>query len=306
MERLPWRALTAVGVHCWVRRDDCLPVWGQGNKFYKLYFNLQLAPETAVLVSFGGAFSNHIHALALAGQHLGRKTVGIIRGERPARLSPTLVDAERAGMQLHFVSRAQYRTFTQAVPDADWRQHIAEWVGAPSAWVIPEGGNNAQGLQGCRVLGEAIAPFVAEQAINEVLLATGTGTTLAGVAQGLAGAGCSSAGSARVTGISVLGAPKPGDTHLQQQIADSLGRQDPGNWSLLEGFHEGGYGRTSPALLAFMADFERENGVALDQVYTGKLFWAVANLARQGRWPAGTQLLLLHTGGLQGLRGLDF
>lgn len=305
IEPLQWPALEALGVHCWVRRDDLLPGWCQGNKFYKLYFNLQKAPVQACLVTFGGAFSNHIYALALAGEALGRKTVGIIRGERPAVLSPTLLDAQAAGMQLVFVSRQRYRELTGQRCLAQLPVDIEVQLSATGGyWLIPEGGANALGVQGCEVLGRDIGR---RGEFDEVLLAAGTAATLAGVALGVGAESTSdSARPTRVTGVSVLGPVKSGGLPLTDNVSAWLGQRTAAPWGLIESAAPGRYGQTTPALDEFMDQFQSETGVQLDHVYTGKLFWVILQQALAGRWPEGSRLLAIHTGGLQGMRGRNF
>ncbi|UTA49342.1 pyridoxal-phosphate dependent enzyme [Simiduia sp. 21SJ11W-1] len=294
LERLHWQPMAEQGLECWIRRDDLLPAWCQGNKFYKLYYNLLQAPEGVPLVSFGGAFSNHLYALAMACQALERQAIGIVRGERQARLSPTLEDAEAAGMQLVFVSRQAYRTLC-ALEGRALMQAVAEQLGAGEYCVIPEGGANALGMRGCEVLGQDIAR---RGEFTEVCLAAGTATTLAGVAKGLGQAG-------RVAGVSVLGPLKAGSLPLAARVCGLLGEPQLQNWQLLEGMAPGRYGQCTEALAAFMADFFEDTGVQLDHVYTAKLFWVLQHLAEAGRWPRGSRVLAIHTGGLQGLRGLE-
>lgn len=317
MEKLSWPVLDSLSIECWIRRDDLLPAWCQGNKFYKLYYNICSAPKAARWVSFGGAFSNHLYALALAGKELGHKTVGIVRGERPAHLSPTLCDAEAAGMELIFMSREKYRALTAHNGfTSDWSQiksEVAHYLGRDDDWIVPEGGANRAGLDGCKHLGLDIGQ---RGRFTDVLLAVGTGTTLAGVAQGLASADRPSISHAaeryptgyvpQVTGVSVLGALRSSRSTLKEEINLMLNAQDTVNWRLLEGVSPGAYGRSTPELEAFMVEFKRDTGVQLDQVYTAKLFWVIQQQAKAGLWPAGSKLLAIHTGGLQGLRGLHF
>lgn len=302
VQRLHWPPLGSRGIDLWLRRDDLLPAWCQGNKFYKLYHNLTGLQPGQWVLSFGGAYSNHLHALALAGQALGLQTVGIVRGQRPARLSPTLRDAEAAGMALVFVSRAEYGRWADcAVPDQldAW---LSQLTGLPAGQyrLVPEGGGNRAGFMGCKALGADIRQRLGHglpHSFDECLVAVGTGTTLAGLAASLPG-------HWRVAGIPVLADSSGAYADLQARVQRWLQGQPHCHWQLLPGFAGAGYGRVSPDLLAFMRDFYHHTGVQLEQVYTAKLLQAISNLASQGRWPAGTRLLALHTGGLQGLRGL--
>ena len=307
MQHIPWSVMDEHGVELWLRRDDLLPTWCQGNKYYKLYHNLKRIRAGQVVVSFGGPFSNHLHALALAAKNYGMPCIGIVRGERPVKLSPTLVDVEAAGMRLIFVSRSYYRELTSESCTQTLQDVIAVLIGADPAsfQVVPEGGANDLGVLGCVELGRDIARrsmalFGAGQPFNDVLVAVGTGTTLAGLAIGLPGNWC-------VSGVSVLGESlKAGQVSLSDAIAKKVGKSRAANWRLIEGYGLGGYGRSTPELVAFMDNFLEHTGIVLDQVYTGKLFWAIAQQVQHGYWNRGSRLLAIHTGGLQGRRGLGW
>ncbi|WP_390594601.1 1-aminocyclopropane-1-carboxylate deaminase/D-cysteine desulfhydrase [Simiduia litorea] len=295
------------GLELWVRRDDLLPAWCQGNKYYKLYHNLHAVNDCRVVVSFGGAFSNHLHALALAAQAYGIVCVGIVRGERPVRLSPTLADVEAAGMRLVFASRVEYRRLTGALPESERLAAVARLLNRDplELHVVPEGGANAAGMAGCTELGvsiaaQALAQFGRPSPYDDVLLPVATGTTLAGLAMGLPR-------DWSVSGVSVLGATlKGGRSPVSDEITQSIGSVPSAKWRLMEGDGLGGYARTTPALLAFMDEFYDETGILLDQVYTGKLFWVIAQQAQREYWRPRSRLLALHTGGLQGRRGLEW
>ena len=282
-----------------MRRDDLIHPELSGNKFYKLYFNLQQAVEaghTRVL-SFGGAYSNHIHALAAAGKTYGLETVGVIRGPEPAEYSPTLQDAARWGMQLHFVDRSAYRLKDTAA----MREQLESELGA--AYIVPEGGANLLGARGCAMMAKATQ---AQLACDALCVAVGTGGTLAGIASALEG-------EAEAIGIPVV----KGDIYREGGLVDEVssllgelieakGRAEPAaHWQLLEGYHGGGYGKCTPSLTAFIHRFERDTGVPVEPVYTAKLFRAIEQLALDGYWRRGTRLVAVHTGGLQGRRGFQ-
>lgn len=297
-QRLSWSVAQAAGVELWLRRDDCLPAWGQGNKFYKLYHNLKRWRPGQVCVSFGGAYSNHLHALALAGVHFKVPCVGIVRGLKPPRLSPTLTDAINAGMRLVFVSRKDYGRRACADIDDDLRNWCSDVCGlsASSLLIIPEGGANTEGVLGACDLGEQL--LLNQPDCEQIWLAVGTGTTLAGVARSAA-----RVGRCKVVGVPVIGPDKTaGYGSLTATINEFAPNLD--NWELLTGYSLGGYARTRPDFLAFLQQFQAETGVVLDHVYTGKLFWALKFSLEQGRVAAGTRLVAIHSGGLQGLRGL--
>lgn len=296
LQKLTWSLAQQKGVDVLVRRDDLIDSYLSGNKFYKLFYNLRAAQALGFtqLLSFGGAYSNHIYALAAAAQQYGFKAIGVIRGERPKHLSQTLIDAEAWGMQLHFVSRADYREKCSAELSAVLRSRYGDF------FEIPEGGANAYGVMGASVIGSALRQQLGTD-YTAVCVASGTANTLAGLAAGLVQSqGAQVAGS--VLGFSVLkGVGDLGAQVIRQQ--QSIGRQTE-NWRLISGYHCGGYAKKLPdAVRQFMADFERNTHCKLDPVYTLKMCWGVAQLLQQNYWSRGSRLILVHTGGLQGRRG---
>lgn len=295
LQPLSWQWARRYGVDVAMRRDDLVDASLSGNKFYKLFYNLQHAKALGHqrLLSFGGAYSNHLYALAAAGRKFGFDTLGVIRGERPQVLSPMLRDVARWGMQLHFVSRSEY----QHKDSPEFHETLGKRYG--DFYAIPEGGANAYGLQGAQVMGWALDRQM-QGDYSDVCLACGTGNTLAGVAAGLSK---TPSAAVNVLGFSVLKGEGTLATGILAQH-QSLGLQ-VNNWRLISGYHGGGYGKKLPATLdIFRRDFERENRVELDPVYTAKMCWGVAQLMAQGYWPRGSRLVLVHTGGLQGRRGL--
>lgn len=271
-----------------LRRDDLLSSHYPGNKFYKLFFNIQSALNQGceALVSFGGAYSNHIHALAAVGKQYQIATVGMIRGHRPKVLSPTLKDAQALGMRLLFLDKTHYR-------DKDispWLNTLKQDYG--SLFIIPEGGANIEGVKGCRVLGKAISSLKP----STVCCAVGTGTTLAGIIAGLDyGIEC--------LGFSVL----KGDDSLTHDVASWLGQLscDHSNWRIVNDYHHGGYAKVPTELMAFMQEIEVANDVLLEPVYIAKVLWGVRELALQNYWPEGSRIDIVHGGGLQGRRGFN-
>lgn len=284
-------ALADVSLSLW--RLDCLPGVLSGNKYYKLGENLRRAQAAGVsrVASFGGAWSNHLHALAQAGQDANVQTLGLVRAEADLPLTAMLEDARRWGMELHFLSRSDYR-----------RRHSSEFMEAlarvyPDTWWVPEGGSNPEGVAGCVTLGREIAQNLPAGEVA-VALACGTGGTLAGVAAGLA------AETAVHRKIRVYGYPVVKGDFYPRTIRDLLWRSglEADNWTVEEGAVSGRYGSCSPALAAFICDFYERHKVALEPVYTGKLLYALYQQVGGGRW-RGQHLIALHTGGLQGLRG---
>ena len=306
LQLLSWNLARQKGVEVLIRRDDLIDEHLSGNKFYKLFYNLREAKALGhtQLLSFGGAYSNHIYALAAAAKTYGFNAIGVIRGERPKQLSPTLQDAEAWGMKLHFVSRTAYRERESLELLADLRSCYGDF------FEIPEGGANSFGCQGAKVLGAAIYQQVKSD-YTSVCLACGTANTLAGVSAGLHQNTATNL-SGKVLGFSVLK-----DSASSESISESsLGHQimvqqkmiacDAPNWRLISGFHGGGYGkRLPPEMFQFMREFEHEFELQLDPVYTVKMCWGVKQLLSQDYWPSGSRVILIHTGGLQGRRGFD-
>jgi 1-aminocyclopropane-1-carboxylate deaminase len=270
------------------RSDSLAP----GNKWYKLQGSLAEAQRLGVrrLVSFGGAWSNHLHALAAVGREQDYETVGLVRGEPGEADTATLADARRWGMRLERVARREYRRRN----DPDYLQAVAERF-APCL-VIPEGGANEAGVAGCLAIAALLRDVAPPTA--RVVVAVGTGTTLAGIAAGL--------GPEReVIGVSAL----KGATDLEARVRAALAHcdtGDPARWSILHDFHCGGFARVSDALREFIAAFERAHGVLLDPVYTAKAMFAIHCKLKTGEWDATEPIVMVHTGGLQGRRGFSF
>ena len=263
-----------------------------GNKSFKLQGALADARRRGVtrLVSFGGGWSNHLHALAAVGCEAGMETVGLVRGEPGEAATAMLVDAMRWGMRIERLSRADYRRRNEP----DFQEGIARRF-APCL-VIPEGGASATGVRGCVAIAELVRQSA--PAVRRVFVAVGTGTTLAGLAAGL-GPGC------EITGISAL----RGAQDLEQRIRDALagcGATQPARWSLSHEYHCGGFGRVNTGLREFMLAFERIHAVPLEPVYTGKLLYALHIRLRDEPALREEPLLAVHSGGLQGRRGFSW
>ncbi len=258
-----------------------------GNKQFKLHLWLQRAERLGVsrLVSFGGPWSNHLHALAATGAEAGLETVGLVRGDHSDAPSAMLQDAERWGMNLHFLSRSEYRRRG----DPDYLKKVKSRF-APCL-VIPEGGAGPEGVLGC----SGIADRMPDGNWAAAAVACGTGTTLAG----LVSAGYP--GWQLLLGVSVL----KGHDGLQREVADRLPQAAMTPWRVDLRFHCGGYARVSPGLREFILAFEAIQGIPLDPVYTGKLLYGLGQMIAAGEIPDG-RILALHTGGLQGRRGYDW
>ena len=257
-----------------LRLDKIHPIIS-GNKWFKLKGWLQLATAGASrqIVTFGGAWSNHIIAAAYAAKLAGLRATGIIRGEEPARLSDTLQAAAGYGMQLEFISRGTY----QQKEDPAFLRQLSDRY--PGSIIIPEGGAGASGIAGSR----EILDTVDRSRYTHILCAVGTATMYQGlVAAALPGQS--------VIGIAVLkGFPAPPEGQPNR---------------IIPGYHFGGYARQTTALLDFMNEFHQATGIPSDFVYTGKLFYAALDLIRGDLFPARSRLLVIHSGGLQGNRSL--
>lgn len=279
--KLPW--LSDYGIELYLRREDLLFPELSGNKYRKLKLNLEAAKNLGFsrLLTFGGAFSNHIHATAAAGKLFGFETVGFIRGEELGQkeLNPTLQDARENGMQLVFLSRSQYdRRDSEA-----FRIELLESYGP--GYIIPEGGTNAYAISGCA---EILQPE--DERFGLICCAVGTGGTLAGLVR-------SSGRHQRVWGYMTLKG-----AGFRGQLEDLIPEV---NWELVDRFHFGGYARVTHELIAFINAFRMETGVALDPVYTGKLLYGILQDIRNSKIPSKTKILAIHTGGLQGIRGMN-
>ncbi|WP_406392235.1 1-aminocyclopropane-1-carboxylate deaminase/D-cysteine desulfhydrase [Streptomyces sp. NBC_00887] len=265
------------GVTLLLKRDDLIHPDLPGNKWRKLAPNLRAAAGHTVL-TFGGAYSNHLRATAAAGRLLGFPTVGVVRGDELAGrpLNPSLARCAADGMRLHFVDRATYRSKT--APEV--LDGLLSLFGACT--VLPEGGSNALAAQGCTALGHELRGQG-----DTVAVACGTGGTLAGLAAGL-GPG------QRALGIPVLRGGFLEDVVLNLQHEAFGGRA--GQWSLDERFHFGGYARTPPELHAFADDFEDRHGLPVERLYVAKLLYALAALAAEGAFAPGSTVTAVITG----------
>lgn len=265
-------------LHLDIKRLDLIHPQISGNKFFKLKYNLLAAKQQALsgVLTFGGAYSNHIAATAYAAHLFGLKSIGIIRGEELADkpLNPTLARVQSLGMQLHFVSRHEYRLRN----DANYLQQLHHQF--PETFIIPEGGTNELAVQGCQ---EILSQSDLEQ-YDVICCAVGTGGTISGLIE-------RSASHQKVLGFSAL----KGD-FLQQEIRLWTKKQ---NWSLTDAYCCGGYAKTSSDLLTFIENFEEQYAVPLEPIYTGKMMFGLFDLIKNNYFPAGTRILAIHSGGLQ-------
>ncbi|WP_255456512.1 1-aminocyclopropane-1-carboxylate deaminase/D-cysteine desulfhydrase [Undibacterium sp. YM2] len=270
----------------WMKRDDMLHPQVSGNKFRKLKYPLQaLQGQSTHVVSMGGIWSNHIHALAHAVHALGLPATALIRGASGMH-SAMLDDVVALGMQVQFVNREAYRQLR--ADDTAWRSHVV--VPDERTLWLPEGGSAPLALRGVAEL-VAELPFIPDY----LVLACGTGATLAGVLAGLGG-------RSRVLGIAAI---SHGD-YLRADISrllDQAGYPDYQNYELLTGYHHGGYGKVSAGLTDFCHEFQQETAIPLEPVYTGKMMYALRQLWHDGYLAQNARVVAVHTGGLQGARG---
>jgi len=271
-------------IELWMKRDDLLHPIISGNKWRKLKYTLDhaLSEGADTLISMGGAYSNHLHALAYVGKALGLKTIGLVRGEQPETLTPTLSDLQNWGMVLKFVSRFDYRLLRQYkgcydLPGLKPRQY----------W-LPEGGAQALALKGVAELVNEI-----DIAYDILCVPCGTGATLAGIIDMVPDQ------------VSVMGFAALKNAEFLQTDVESLLPRPCSNWQINMDYHFGGFAKTSAELMTFMADFEFKTGIPLEPVYTGKMIYAIYNLITKHTFKPGQRIIAVHTGGLQGKRGFN-
>lgn len=272
-------AMERHGVQLHIKRDDLVHPDIPGNKWRKLKYNIAEAKKQQVstLLTFGGAYSNHIRATAAAGRYFGFRTVGIIRGEEHLPLNSSLRYAVDMGMRLSYLDRMSYRKKNS--PDV--LDGLADEFG--DFYLIPEGGSNELAMAGCHELPQEI-----DTDFDVICCACGTGATLAGIAAGLEP-------GQRALGFSAL----KGGSFLRDDVARLQARAfggETGNWSIETDFHMGGYARRNRELDDFIDSFRRRHGVLLDWVYVAKMMYGIFSLTAQGRFPRGTTLVAVVTG----------
>lgn len=267
------------GIELFIRREDLLHPEVSGNKFRKLKYNM----EAAVLeghrqvLTFGGAYSNHIAATAAAGRILGMQTIGVIRGEEIQenyRENPTLKKAEEDGMRFKFVTRTEYRTKDSTA----FLTKLAEEFG--DFYLVPEGGTNEEAIKGTEEI------LKEEDVIYDyVCCAVGTGGTIAGII------------NRSFSHQQIIGFPALKGDFLMEEIKKYVSKE---NWRLEIAYHFGGYAKYNADLLQFIRQFERDTGILLDPIYTGKLLFGIFDLIEQNQFKKDSKILAIHTGGLQG------
>ena len=275
-------------IDVFIKRDDLIHPIISGNKWRKLKYNLAQATQGSYqgILSFGGCFSNHIHALAFACQQQNIKSVGIIRGEQNYANNFTLSWARHWGMTLDFVDRKTYRLRNQAEYLAELQRQY------PQHFIVPEGGSNTFALPG---VAEVITELNDQCDFDSLLTPVGSGGTLAGLIAG-------DKNQHQLLGIAVL---KQSD-YLQAEVKQllSIEAKQYSNWQILSEFHLGGYAKFSQVDCQRIIEFSQITGIDFEPVYSGKMLLALLDLVDNGFFAAKKRIVILHTGGLQGLGGL--
>ncbi len=283
------KVLKEKGLRLAVKREDQIHPFLSGNKYRKLKYNLIRAKEQGfiTLLSFGGAYSNHISALSYAGKIGGFKTIGIIRGEelghdigQTLQSNPTLKFAHDNGMRFKFVSREDYRKKEDRVFIDNLRSEFGEF------YEIPEGGTNQLAIKGCEEILTA-----EDREFDYICVSVGTGGTISGLV------------NAASDGQTVLGFPSLKGTFLEEVIKEKT--IDRNNWKLIHEYHFGGYAKINEILISFINDFNQQTTIPLDPIYTGKMMFGIMDLVKNNFFKRNSSILIIHTGGLQGIEGMN-
>lgn len=277
--------LTTAGVRLLVKREDLNHPFISGNKWWKLKYNLLEAAsqKKTTLLTFGGAYSNHIFSTAAAARELGFKSIGIVRGEEVLPLNSTLAFAKQCGMHLQYCSRDDYRKKNELQFIDNLKNEFGDF------YLIPEGGSNELAVKGCREFGSLLLDTM-ENSFDYLCLPVGTGGTVAGLIE-------SFQNQKEIIGFPVL----KGADFLEKEINNFISRSDEyKNWHLELSYHFGGYAKTTNPLLEFIQTMETRCDLPLDHVYTGKLIWGIMDYIKEGKFKRGSTVVALHTGGLQG------
>lgn len=280
--------LSKKGVELYIKREDEIHPFVSGNKFRKLKYNIYEAIKVRqkTLLTFGGAFSNHILATASAAQMSGLNSIGIIRGDELGKdirktlaSNPTLQKAHGLGMKFHFISREEYRQKSEPSFIDTLRSKFGDF------YLIPEGGTNELAIKGCE---EIITEK--DNSFDVLAICVGTGGTIAGII------------NASEAYQNVIGFPVLKGNFLQKEIQQFVSKT---NWKLQPDFHFGGYAKYDETLINFINTFYKEYKIPLDPIYTGKMMFGLFDLIKNDYFRIGTKILAIHTGGLQGIDGFN-
>jgi 1-aminocyclopropane-1-carboxylate deaminase len=272
--------LAAAAITLHIKREELNHPHISGNKWWKLKYNLEAARQQRhnTVLTFGGAYSNHLYATAAAAHALGFNSIGIVRGEKTNPRNPTLTFAESMGMQLHYISREAYRQKSEE----DFLKTLHAQFG--NFYTIPEGGTNPLAIKGT----QEFATTFPQEPFDYICLAVGTGGTVAGIIQGAA--------YGEIIGFSALKG-----NFLTDEVKTLLDPNLPARpWHINNHYHMGGYAKKNDTLVEFVKRFHTRHNIPLDFVYTGKMMFGIYDLVREGYFPRGSRILALHTGGLQG------
>lgn len=267
-----------------IKREDKIHPFVSGNKFRKLKYNLVEARnlKTDTLLTFGGAFSNHIAATAAAGNEFGFKTIGIIRGEElidKIEENPTLAFAKAQGMQLYFITREAFKQKDFEVFRDDLKKQFGDF------YLLPEGGTNTLAVKGCEEI------LTQQDEIFDIIcVSVGTGGTMAGIVNG-------SKPHQKVIGFSALKG-----NFLENEVKKQTSKT---NWEITDRYCFGGYAKVNSALIDFINTFKKNTGIPLDPIYTGKMIYGVFQMIEEGKISKNSRILAIHTGGLQGIAGMN-
>jgi 1-aminocyclopropane-1-carboxylate deaminase len=286
LQEIQHDVLTEANVKLIVKREDLNHPSISGNKWWKLKYNLEEAAnqKKKTLLTFGGAYSNHIYATACAAKETGFESIGLIRGEETLPLNATLSFARACGMTINYISREDYRRKHEKKFIEDVRHRYGDH------YLIPEGGTNNLAVKGCA---EFARQHLKNIPADYVCLAVGTGGTMAGIIEGLQN-------EKEIIGIPVL----KGGEFLSDEIKaliQNFSGSVYNNWHLETDYHFGGYAKSSPALADFISIMRLKNNLPLDIVYTAKLMWGILDCVEKGEFRNGSTILAIHTGGLQTL-----
>jgi 1-aminocyclopropane-1-carboxylate deaminase len=278
-------------VQLYLKREDLIHPHISGNKWRKLKYNLREARAQGkqTLLTFGGAFSNHIYAVAAAGELSGFQTIGLIRGEQHVELNPTLSFATKAGMYLQYLSREDYRR----KEEPSFLKLLEDKYG--DFYILPEGGSNALAVKGCaEIIADIPMPY------DYLCCPCGTGGTFAGLIAGTHTASQTLMGFSALKGGAFLAEEVKQCLAAYEQIEPGLMAVPSISWCIQTDYHFGGYAKITTILLDFIRWFERTHVIALEQVYTGKMIYGLYDLLKQGYFKPGSVIVAIHTGGLQG------
>ncbi|MFP4846935.1 1-aminocyclopropane-1-carboxylate deaminase/D-cysteine desulfhydrase [Winogradskyella sp. PE311] len=271
-------------VQLYIKREDLIHPFISGNKYRKLKYNIKKAKSInkAKILTFGGAYSNHIAATAWAGKESGLATIGVIRGEELEKRineNPTLSFAQSCGMQFLFITREEYRNKS----NLEFIEILKSKFG--DFYLIPEGGTNELAVKGCEeILNDDDSIF------NFICTCVGTGGTISGLI------------NTSEKHQKILGFPALKGDFLQEDIR-KFAKQD--NWRLILQYHFGGYGKINTELITFINSFKNKYDIPLDPIYTGKMMFGICDLIAKNYFPENSKVLIIHTGGLQGISGMN-